>query len=127
MIEFRLGRRLVAYIKSWQSVMNGFALQSGYTTFQFNTYMISVLVIFYLQTNYGLPTINDVPDLLPNEHTAKALVDDLKYFERIVNGFFEFYSIGYESNNHLISTRTGFLQKRQQTDQPNNISDNKQR
>lgn len=109
-----IGRQLIAYVRAWQNVVNDLAMQHGNTAFQFNTYIISVLVIFFLQVNYGIPVVSDAPILVGSINTVQAsqsIVDETKDFDRMLNEFFHFYGTRYEINNHLISARIGRWQE----------------
>lgn len=68
--------------------------------FQFNTYIIAVLVIFYLQMNHGIP-VTEIIWTLPNatEHT-----EDFKVIPR---KFFDFYGHAYQLYSHVISAQIG--------------------
>ncbi|XP_055323571.1 uncharacterized protein LOC129578676 isoform X2 [Sitodiplosis mosellana] len=93
---------LIACIRSWQNVLNDVAAEQGKVAFQFNTYIISVLVIFYLQMDHGFPQIKDVA------LTTSKCINVVPNIERnlliqAVGGFFKFYANRYETNNQLIS------------------------
>lgn len=109
-----IGHQLIAYVRAWQNVVNDLAMQHGNTAFQFNTYIISVLVIFFLQVNYGIPVVCDASILVGSFNTVQAsqsIVDETKDFDRMLNEFFHFYGTRYEINNHLISARIGRWQE----------------
>lgn len=124
LLNFRLtGRQLIGYIRAWQNIINDLATQNGSTAFEFNTYIISVLVIFFLQMNYGLPVVNDIT-ILVGSGQSKALVsktkstlDDMQDFDKMLGEFFHFYGGRYEINNHLISTCIGRWQEQRLTGQ----------
>lgn len=116
-----LGRQLIGYIRAWQNVINNLAKQNGSSAFTFNTYIISVLVIFFLQMNYDLPTINDITILMGNGQSESIpnpkSFEDKKHFNRILSDFFHFYGSRYEINNHLISVCVGRWQEQRLTGQ----------
>lgn len=77
-------------MKSWQDVMNKVAAQKEMQAFQFNTYVISVLVIFFLQQKQKFPKCANVQatqylaiDRVPHEN-----IEQLKW---LVTDFFGFY------------------------------------
>lgn len=59
----------------------------GNTAFQFNTYIIAVLVIFFLQMNYELPVAKDITILVASGHqkSAKSTLDEMKSFDKTVD------------------------------------------
>lgn len=76
--------------------------------FHFNTYLISVLVIFFFQVNYGAPVIEHIwtnPTEMISETTNHP-------FMQYVQEFFSFYGNTYQIENHVISTHIGRLQQR---------------
>lgn len=101
----------MAYIKSWQNALNEAALQKGLKAFQFNSYIISVFVIFFLQIKKNFPKLKDLPasrskciervEAVKNESMKQAIAQ-----------FLEFYGMRYEINNHLISVNIGRWQER---------------
>lgn len=99
--------------------MNGLATQNGDIAFQFNTYIIAVLVIFFLQVQYDLPTVSAVSALVSASEKAytKSAFEEQKDFGRILFEFFYFYGSRYEINNHLISARIGRWQEQRLTGQ----------
>ncbi|XP_055326064.1 uncharacterized protein LOC129579895 isoform X2 [Sitodiplosis mosellana] len=113
-------RQLIAYVRAWQNVVNDLATQHGDAAFHFNTYIISVLVIFFMQVQYDLPTAADVSILVASgkvNPSAKSILEEQKDFGRILYEFFHFYGIRYEINNHLISARIGRWQEQRLTQQ----------
>lgn len=104
--DFSTGFHLIAVVRSLQNVMNKTLAQDG-----FNTYIIAVLVIFFLQVNYKFPKIKDVPlsecksiDIIP--------IIDEKQLKKSVAEFFNFYGKKLEVGKHLISTNIGRWQER---------------
>lgn len=117
-----IGRQMIGYIRAWQNVVNELATQNDNTAFQFNTYIISVLVIFFLQMNYGLPPVNDVTILVGSGQSqtapsSKSTSDEFKDFDKMLSEFFHFYGSRYEINNHLISACVGRWQEQRLTGQ----------
>lgn len=105
------GYHLIAYIKGVQSALNKSLAQSGTDLFHFNTYLISLLVIFFLQVNRNFPTVKS----LPSSHNQSINVSpkiDKKFFEKIVVEFLNFYGKKYEIAKDLMSLNIGRLQKR---------------
>ncbi|XP_031626105.1 uncharacterized protein LOC116342572 [Contarinia nasturtii] len=102
---------LIAYIRSWQNILNDIAAKENTTAFHFNTYIISVLVIFFLQMNNQFPKVKELPTL-----ESKCIVvvpkPDQGRLKQVVFGFFEFYAKRYEIKNHLISINIGRWQER---------------
>lgn len=114
------GRQLIAYVRAWQNVVNDLATQHGDAAFHFNTYIISVLVIFFMQVQYDLPTAGDVSILVASGKanlSRQSILEEQKDFNRILYEFFHFYGIRYEINNHLISVRIGRWQEQKLTQQ----------
>lgn len=109
---------MIAYIGSWQSVLTEMAAKQA---FQFNTYIISILAIFYLQMNHGLPKVKDVPHILS---TCINVVPNIEksLLLQAITGFFKFYADRYEINNHLISVTIGRWQQIQLKPHEKNFS-----
>lgn len=111
----KLGRQLIGYIKSWQHVVSTLAMQRNSTTFQFNTYIIAVLVIFFLQMNYGLPAAGGnvvaSEEIMTATTNTKSIADKTKDLNEMLANYFHFYGGRYEINNHLISTWVGRWQE----------------
>lgn len=130
-IIHQIGRQLIGYIKSWQIVVKTLAAQRDSKTFDFNTYMIAVLVIFFLQMNYGLPAVGAT--LMANEEkttettTAKSSADKTKDLNKMLADFFHFYGGRYEINNHLISTWIGRWQEQRIQDQQKHFTPEQKR
>lgn len=101
-IVFFLGHFLITYIRAWQNVLN----ELGIAKFKFNTYIISVLVIFFLQMNYSLPKIDDF------SKTTSSVSSKIKSFKTIPREFFAFYGNNYQMWNHVISAHVGRWQER---------------
>lgn len=98
------------------------AAQRNGQTFQFNTYVIAVLVIFFLQMNYGLPAIGVIVMASEDKTTdaasyAKSNAEKTKDLNKMLADFFHFYGGRYEINNHLISTSIGRWQEQRLTGQ----------
>lgn len=97
---------MIAYIRAWQITLNETATQNDLCGFRFNTYIISALVIFYLQLNQKFPKLEDIPPSRAKsvDHVPQVDKDN---FKRLVVGFFEFYGKIYEMKNQLISVNIG--------------------
>lgn len=102
------GYHLIAYVRAWLNALNEVAVVKGaHFAFRFNTYIVSVLVIFYLQMNRNFPKSADVP---PSHTTCVDCVSqnvDKEYLKRSISEFFEFYGKKYELKNQLISVSIG--------------------
>lgn len=86
-----LGYHLIAFVKSWQKTLNKIAAQKGMQAFQFNTYVISVLVIFFLQLKRNFPKLENVQasELQAIDHVSNGNIEELK---QMVTEFFDFYN-----------------------------------
>lgn len=97
---------MIAYVRSWQNIVNRFATENGTTGFQFNTYIISVLVIFFFQIKYYIPKVRDL-----RESKLKSLDDvpnmDKQRLKRVVMEFFEFYANICDFNTQIMSVKYG--------------------
>lgn len=91
------GNFLITFIRTWQITLNRLEIAH----FEFNTYIISVLVIFFLQMDYNFPTIE--------ETVVRAKVSN---FKTALKGFFNFYGNHYQIRDHVISTQIGQWQQR---------------
>lgn len=127
----QLGRHLIGYIKSWQYVVSTLAAQRDTTTFQFNTYVISVLVIFFLQMNYGLPAVSGIlvtsEEKRTDKTSTKSTAEQTKDLNKMLADFFHFYGGRYEINNHLISTWIGRWQEQRLTGQQKHFTPEQKR
>lgn len=111
------GRHLIAYIKCWQCVVSSLARDT--TIFKFNTYTIAVLVMFFLQMNYGLPAVSGIvvtsesktTNAVQTKSTATNTNTNTKGLNDMLADFFYFYGGRYEINNHLISASIGRWQQ----------------
>lgn len=91
-------------------MLNERALKHGLVAFDMNTYIISVLVIFYLQSNHGLPTVTELDSTTATE-TKLSSKNKLNDF---VKEFFEFYGKQFAPKSHLVSINVGKLQQKTQ-------------
>lgn len=103
---------MIAYVRSWQEALNGVAALKEMCAFQFNTYIISVLVIFYLQLKHNLPKLANV------QATPATSIDhvppvDKHQLKHSIRHFFEFYGQFYDLKNQLISVHIGQWECRQ--------------
>lgn len=110
---FQTGKRLIAYVRAWQNVLNEEASKSGLVAFNMNSYIITVLVIFYLQLNHELPTVTELPLVIANG----TKFSPKNSFDEFVKEFFEFYGKTFESKMHLISVNVGKWQQKEQGEQ----------
>lgn len=72
-----------------------------------NTYVISVLVIFFLQLEHNFPTVDQV---LCND---SPIISNESNYKLILRQFFAFYGYHYQMQNHVISAHIGRFQERQ--------------
>lgn len=105
------GHHLVALIRAWQDSLIQAAAQNGAPVFQFNTYIISVLVIFFYQNYQKFPKIANVPSL-PAKSIDKVPLVNVNKLQRAVRQFFQFYGKIYGMNHKIISINTGRLEDR---------------
>lgn len=117
-IQFNaLGRFLISYISAWQTVLN----RQGSPEFEFNTYIISVLVIFFLQVNYKIPTLDNIANFVSNANT------NVPNFKTCPRQFFDFYGNRYQMHNHVISAHIGQWQEMRCHPEQTRFSEAKQR
>lgn len=98
-------------MKSWQEAVNGAAILKEMHAFQFNTYIISVLVIFYLQLNQNFPKLAKVPASQVTSIDKVPPVDG-HLLKQSIRQFFEFYGNFYEINDQVISVHVGQWENR---------------
>lgn len=113
MIFFPTGKRLIAYVRAWQNVLNEKSVKSGSVAFKMNSYVIAVLVIFYLQLSCEVPTVTDLSLAIANESTFSPK----KSFDEYVKEFFKLYGQKFELNVHLISVHVGKWQQKDHRNQ----------
>lgn len=92
--------------------MNEIAAQNGLHAFQFSTYIISILVIFFLQLNHTFPKLADLPSYEVNSIDFIPKIDKEK-LKKLTCLFFEFYGKYYEINCKVISVDVGRWQNRE--------------
>lgn len=112
-----LGRNLITYIRAWQNIVNRNALQTtGSVAFEFNTYIISLLVIFYLQLHQKLKTIDEIQSTVTNaqnhEDVRNDVANDMARFLDYLYDFFFMYGERYQKWNHVMSCHLGRWQER---------------
>lgn len=131
MYEFVLGRNLIECIVAWQNALNSILAPNGAIAFQFNTYLISVLVIFFMQVNYDVPIIQEIASVRSNKDAMKKATESLKKematFDKILADFFWFYGQRYQIWNHVISLNIGRWQERRIQDQQKFFKSNQKR
>lgn len=101
---------MIANIKAWSFVLNKQAMEHGLVAFDMNTYIIAMLVIFYLQLNHGLPT----PTELDSTIATKTKFSSKNKLNEFVIEFFEFYGKKFAPKSHLISINVGKWQEKTQ-------------
>lgn len=126
--NFFTGFHLIAYVKSWLNILNDIAAKEGTTAFRFNTYIIAVLVVFFLQMNHNFPKLRELPSS-QTDGIASVFVPkiDKERLKHIVEGFFEFYGKKYQFTNMLISPNIGRWQERQQPAQQTKLTSEQKR
>lgn len=92
---------LIAYLVTWNDILTEIAATNGVSVFRFNTYIISVLVIFFLQVKHGFPTINSLSSAPTSIHFERTTIS------QIVREFFEFYGKSFEVSKKIISIHVG--------------------
>lgn len=101
--------------------MHGVLADNGLTMFGFNTYIIAILVIFFMQVNYDVPTIQELASMRPNADAIKksnaSLHKDVDSLDKLLVDFFYFYGNRYQIWNHVISLNIGRWQERRTQDQ----------
>lgn len=102
-------------------MLNGHVSNSGLVAFNMNSYIIAVLVIFYLQLNHKLPTVTELPKVIANG----VKFSPKRCFGEFVKEFFEFYGKTFESESHLISVNIGKWQQKELGEQKHFISEQK--
>lgn len=96
---------MITFIRMWQTVLN----QLNIARFEFNTYTISILVIFFLQMDHKYPTIGQTSINVPST---------VSNYKRILKEFFNFYGKRYQisssnqDTDHVISIQIGRWQER---------------
>lgn len=102
---------MITYIRAWQNIINGNAFQmNGSIAFEFNTYIISALVIFYLQLYQKLKTIDEIE--MTAITTVQVHENDKDRFLDYLYDFFYMYGERYQKWNHVISCHIGRWQER---------------
>lgn len=93
---------MILFIRSWQESLRRLCS----TRFEFNTYTISILVIFFLQVEYKYPKVEQIVN---QYQTTSPKIPDL---EQAIKGFFTFYGKRFQMGNHVISANIGQWQER---------------
>lgn len=103
---------MIAYIRYWQKAINGMLVQKGLRALGFNTYIISVLVIFFLQLNQNFPKLSDVPPSHSKSiHHVTCHVEKEK-LKQTIGQFFKFYGEKFQMKRQIISVNIGRWQER---------------
>lgn len=112
---------MIECIAAWQNALNSILAPNGTIAFQFNTYLISVLVIFFMQVNYDVPIIQEIASVRSNQEAMKkvnaSLKKEMATFDKLLADFFWFYGQRYQIWNHVISLNIGRWQERRIQDQ----------
>lgn len=103
---------MIAYLKAWQEALNRVAILKEMHAFEFNSYIISVLVIFYLQLNQNFPKLAKVSASQANSIDNLPSVD-VHLLKQSIRQFFEFYGNFYEIKERVISVHVGQWEDRE--------------
>lgn len=97
---------MITYLKSLQEALNRAGILKEMHAFEFNTYIISVLVVFYLQLNQNFPKLASV---LAAQVTSidKVPPADGHLLKQSIRQLFEFYGNSYKIEDHVISLHIG--------------------
>lgn len=102
---------MIAFVYGWQQALIQAAAENQTPAFRFNTYIISVLVIFFYQISKKFPKVANVPDI-----EAKSIDDvppvNADKFKRAVRQFFQFYGTINAMNHKIVSINTARLEDR---------------
>lgn len=93
----------MSYIQIWQKIVQ----KTHEALFDFNTYIISLLVMFFFQVNYNLPNISNF-----HNSSHKKRFKDVN-IKTIAREFFSFYGNSYNMRTQVISVQIGRWQQRQ--------------
>lgn len=122
---------MIECILAWRNALNITLAPTGTVAFQFNTYIISVLVIFFMQVNYEVPIVQEINSIRSNAEAMKkvesSLKKDLNIFDKMLADFFWFYGQRYQIWNHVISLSIGRWQERRIQDQQKHFLPNQKR
>lgn len=131
LLHLIVGRNLIEYVLAWQHAINGILAQNESSAFQFNAYIISVLVIFFMQVNYEIPIISEMAAFRSNADAMKKAgashKRDLANIDKLLADFFWFYGQRYQIWNHVISLNLGRWQERRIQDQQKHFLPNQKR
>lgn len=100
---------MIAYIRAWQNALSEHVSNDVLMAFNMNSYIIAVLVIFYLQVNHDVPTVTELRSTVEKGIKFSAK----QSFGTFLKEFFEFYGKTYETKMHLISVFIGKWQQKQ--------------
>lgn len=107
------GYHLIAYIRHWQKAINEMLVQNGLRAIEFNTYIISVLVIFFLQLNQNFPKLSNVPPSQSNFiHRIPPCHVEKEKLRQTIGQFFKFYGDNFQVKRQIISVNIGRWQER---------------
>lgn len=131
LLFYSIGQNLIECILAWKNALNTILAQTGASVFQFNAYIVSVLVIFFMQVNYEVPVAQDVHTIRSNAATMSkataSLQKDLANLDKMLADFFWFYGQRYQIWNHVISLKIGRWQERRIQDQQKHFLPNQKR
>lgn len=100
---------MIFFIRAWQNVLKNISQD----VFRFNTYTISVLVIFFLQTKNILPKPHELKDALEKmQQAAEQEQSETSAWNMLID-FFEFYATQFELHKNVVDVRTGRLEEQQ--------------
>lgn len=116
---------------AWQNALKTILSQTNANMFHFNSYIISILVIFFMQVNYDVPIAPDVHAMRSNSESLtkvkKSVQKDFAILDKILADFFWFYGQRYQIWNHVISLNIGRWQERRIQDQQKSFQPNQKR
>lgn len=85
----------------WQNVLR--EIHGNIIRFQFNTYLISIFVIFFFQVVYDAPVVKDIKNFQPTNFSNYENEDVLKFARE----FFLFYGVDYNLYRNFLSVHLG--------------------
>lgn len=122
-----LGYHLTAYVRYWLKAINEMLVQKGLCPLGFNTYIIAVLVIFFLQLDQKFPKLSDVPSTHSKAiHHVRCHVEKEK-LQQTIGEFFKFYGEKFQMKRQIISVNIGRWQERFLQSQQTNFTPEQKR
>lgn len=103
---------MIAYIRYWQKAINETHVQKGLHAFEFSTYIITVLVIFFLQLNQNFPKLSDVPASQSKSIQQVPCNVKKERLKQTIGECFKFYGEKFQIKQQTISVNIGRWQER---------------